>query len=614
MEKNQQSRIISVCVFLLLLLGSLSVRLIWIQVNRGADLAESARAHYEYEQVLEAPRGRIFDRNGELLATSQIVYDLVVDCVHLRDPGLAKVGLAKKESGKPGALRHSYDPGELQIRYMDYVVEVISGVTRISEADLARKLKSSEKGELVLARNIEEDYRKELQQMLSDAAIGGIYLRKTHRRTYPSPLSLTHVIGYVGADQKGKEGVERVFDAEMTGIDGYKVCERDRRRREILAYRKASIAPIPGRDVYLTIDMALQAEVETQVSKLMTMYRPEKISTIWLHPQTGEVLALANRPHFDLETRVGERRNIAVADVYQPGSTFKIVGFGAAFDQKLVKPDTMIDCHNGEYDEEGFVMKDHAPFGKLTAEMVLAKSSNIGSYMVAKPLGEKAFHRYMELFGFGTKTGIALTAESAGAIFPVDQWTRPSFSSKVIGYEVMVTPLQMAAACGVVANRGLYKSPVLVKGITDSDISGLRKSAINRERRVISEQAARDLKNCMVSALRIGTARRASIPGYTVAGKTGTARKHVENVGYVDGRYVVSFVGFLPADNPQLLGIVVIDDPKSKDLDLYGGTIAAPAFKSIAQEAVKILGIKPDVPDELTSLRDKSNLAVAREE
>lgn len=597
----------------MILLGSLSVRLVYIQFFKGDALSESARVHYEHEQILEAPRGRIFDRNGELLASSQVVYNLVVDCVHLRDPGLARMGLARKEGKDVKSLRYRYQPDELQNRYFEYVVEVLSGVTRVPQPELAKKLKSKDTGELVLARNIEDDFQRELQKVLTDKAIGGVYLRQTHRRNYPSPQTLTHVIGYVGGDQKGREGIEKVFDTEMTGIDGYKVCERDRRRQEIYAYRKASIAPIPGKDVYLTIDMGLQSEVENQIVKLMTMYSPEKISTVWLRPKTGEVLAMANRPHFDLESRVGARRNIAVSDLYQPGSTFKLVAFGGAFDQGVVSPDTLIDCHDGEYSGEGFVMKDHAPFGKLTAEMVLAKSSNIGTYMVARPLGRDGFHHYMDLFGFGRKTGIASTAESPGAIYPVNQWTGPSFSSKAIGYEVMVTPLQMATACGVIANGGVYQSPVLVKGVTDSDAADFNGGAQNRARRVISKEAAADLKDCMVTALRIGTARRAAIPGYTVAGKTGTARKHVENVGYVDGRYVVSFVGFLPADDPELLGIIVIDDPKSNDLDLYGGTVAAPAFKSIAQEAVKILGIMPNAPLETTSRTNESSVASIRD-
>lgn len=588
------------------------MRLIYIHIARGDSLAASAKSHYEYEQVLEAPRGRIFDRNGELLASSQIVYSLVVDCVHLRDPGLASIGLAKKESKSARYLRRLYLNGELQSRYLEYVVEVLSPLTRIPPDELARKLKSNETGELVLAQNIEDDFRKNIEQILTDNAIGGIYLRKSHRRFYPSPMSLTHVIGYVGADQKGFEGIEKVFEDDMRGIDGYKICERDRKRREIHAYRKSSIAPVPGKDIYLTIDMGLQTEVETQISKLMTMYHPEKISTIWMNPKSGEVLAMANRPHFDLETRIGNRCNSSVSDVYQPGSTFKIVAFGAAFDQGLVTPETIIDCHKGNYSKEGFVMKDNSPHGKLTVEMVLAKSSNIGSYLVAKPLTKQGFHNYMDLFGFGRKTGIALTSENSGAIYPVDQWTLTSFSSKVIGYEVLVTPLQMVTACGVVANGGVYKSPIIVKGVSDTDTAELNKIAQNRERRAISDQAATQLKNCMVTAMRVGTGQEAAIPGYTVAGKTGTARKHVENSGYIDGRYVVSFVGFLPASNPQLVGLIIIDDPQCEDLNLYGGTIAAPAFKSMAQEAVKILGIQPDVPEELTATAGKSNIASAR--
>lgn len=614
LERGQQQRILIACSCLVLLLSTLSARLIYLQFLRGDELSAKARSHYEYEEFLEAPRGRIFDRNGELLASTQIVYSMVVDFAHLRDPGLASIGLGKKEGVAPGDLRLSCAPGELRDRYLEYVVETLAGLTRLSPVDLRAKMKSRESGELILARKIEDDFRRQLEKELREHRIGGIYLRKSHRRFYPSPSSLTHVIGFVGSDQKGREGVEKVFDREMTGEPGFRVCERDRHRREIHAYRQSNVEAVPGKDIHLTIDMALQTEVEIQVDKLMTMYSPEKLTTIWMRPATGEVLALANRPHFDLETRRGQRRNIAVTDVYEPGSTFKMVTFGAAFDQGVIEPSSLIDCHNGEYDEEGFVMKDHARFGVLPAEMVLAKSSNIGAYRAVHPIGERAFHQYMVDFGFGAKTGIGLTAENSGAIYPVEQWNQTSFSSKAIGYEVLVTPLQMAAACGVVANRGIYRSPVLVSGVSRGKGEPIEPAIPGAERRVLSEEAADDLRRCMVTALQLGTGRRAGIPGYTVAGKTGTARKHVENVGYADGRYVVSFVGFLPSEDPELLGLIVIDDPKSNDLDLYGGTVAAPAFRSIAQEAVKILGIQPDVPEELTSRPERSNLTASREE
>ena len=599
MDREQQHRIVRACVFLVFLLSLLTLRLAWIQIFHGEHLTEQARTHYEHTETLEAQRGRIFDRNGELLASSQIVYSLVVDCAHLRDPGLASIGLAKKEKSDPRRLRNFYQPAELKERYLSYVTETLAEVTRLPAEELAGKLRKKKRGEIVLARNIEADYRRRLQELFRERAIKGVYLKKANRRFYPSPSTLAHVIGFVGADQQGREGIEKVFNLEMKGIDGHRICQRDRRRREIFSDEQSRVDPIPGKDIYLTIDMGLQTEVETQLDKLMKKYDPEKISTIWLRPSTGEVLALANRPHFDLETRSGNRRNIAVTDVYQPGSTFKIVAFGAAFDAEIVQPETLINCHGGRYEEESFVMKDHSAYGQLPAEMVFAKSSNIGSYQVARPLGEKRFHDYMSRFGFGRRTGIALTAENSGAIFPVNEWTETSFSSKVIGYEVMVTPLQMAAACAVAANGGIYRSPVLVKGISKGEGHPPHPTAGNSPKRIISEAAAEKLKRCMIKAMREGTGRKASVPGYSIAGKTGTARKHVENIGYVDGRYVVSFVGFLPVQNPELVGLIVIDDPKSKDLNLYGGTIAAPAFQSIAREAVKILGIAPDVPNEL---------------
>ncbi|MEO0416925.1 MAG: penicillin-binding transpeptidase domain-containing protein, partial [Verrucomicrobiota bacterium] len=299
--------------------------------------------------------------------------------------------------------------------------------------------------------------------------------------------------------------------------------------------------------------------------------------------------------------------NIAVSDVYQPGSTFKLVAFGAAFDRNLANPSTPINCHNGHYDLENFVMKDHYPYGNLSTEMVFAKSSNIGAYMVARPLNRHVFHYYMQQFGFGRKSGIQLTAEHGGQIYPVSKWNATSFSSKVIGYEVMVTPLQMAMAANVVANDGAYVAPTVVKGVKNPATGKWSKETPIERVKVISERAAYQVQRCMVSATSEGgTGTLAAIDGYSVAGKTGTARKHVENVGYVEGRYVVSFVGFLPAENPELLGLVMIDDPRSEELNLYGGSVAAPAFRRVAEGGVKLLGIKPDLDELSVTMTDLS--------
>ncbi len=622
LNSRLKTRLVVGCGMLVLTLSLLSVRLFFIEAFQGGDLSAKARAHYEYKEELPAERGRIFDRSGELLARNQTVFSLVVDSQHLRDQGLASIGLARAEKVSSHEIRKKYLPQEIQSRYREYVAESLSAVLREPKQDLARRLREKEVGPLVLSKGIEDDFAEQLEEWIDERALAGIYLQRGQRRYYPSPLSLTQVIGFVDSDGVGASGVEKTFDAEMTGTPGYRYCERDSRRREIHAYRGLQVDPRAGRDVYLTIDMALQSVLERELDAVIDEDRPGKVTAIWMDPRNGEVLAMASRPHFDLATREGIRgmdpirRNIAITDLYQPGSTFKIVGFSGAFDRGLADPSMEVDCHMGNYDLEGFVLKDHHEYGRLTAEMAFAKSSNIGAYLVTRPLNKHVFHHYMQEFGFGKKTGIELNAESDGRIFPVSRWTATSFSSQVMGYEVAVTPLQMATACSVIANGGVLKPPTILKGLKENRrdaelVGGLSAPA----RRIISEKAAMQVRRCMVAAIgEKGTGTNAAMPGYTVAGKTGTARKHVENVGYVSGRYIASFMGFLPAENPELLGLIVIDDPRLEGREVYGGSVAAPFFKRVAEDAVKILGIEPDRPEELIPAVEEGIVAVEHSE
>jgi len=602
-----KTRLVGACAFLLILLCLLSGRLVWIEMVKGGALATEARAHYEYEMVLPAKRGRIFDGNGDLLARNQTVYTLKVDCHHLRDLGLACIGLARKEGVSAQAIRRKYLPAEIRSVYRGHVVECLSAPLRIPKHTFGRELNSKETGEIILAKQLEEDFARQIEVLLEENSLGGLYLERGQRRYYPSPRSLTHVIGYVNAENEGMEGVEKVFDDEMRGRPGIRYCERDRRRRELRAYRGKHVEPVPGNDVHLTIDMALQYHVESALDGVMEAFGPEKVSSVWLRPRTGEVVAMASRPHFDLDSREGNRRNIAISDLYQPGSTFKIVAFGGAFDRGLILPSTPVDCHMGLYNLEGFELKDHHDYGVIPAEKAFAKSSNIGAYLVARPLNPHVFHYYMRQFGFGEASGIELTAENDGTVYPVSEWTTTSFSSAVMGYEVAVTPLQMAAACGIIANDGIYQAPTVVKKVVDHEGIERDLGEARVTRRVISERAARQVKRCMVAVLEEGgTGTKAAIPGYTIAGKTGTARKHVVNVGYVSGRYVVSFMGFFPADDPELVGIVMIDDPRADGIHLYGGTIAAPVFREIAEKAIRLYGMEPDKPEELLPEADQT--------
>ena len=328
------------------------------------------------------------------------------------------------------------------------------------------------------------------------------------------------------------------------------------------------------------------------------------MTAVIMDPYTGEVLAMASRPHFDLSTRKGSRGNIAVSDRYEPGSTFKIVALSAALEKKAINPDTPIFCEWGSWQTGGMVVKDHHPYGSLTASEVIMKSSNIGIYKIARAAGKKSFFSYMQKFGFGERTGISLTSESPGRIYPPEKWSRPSFASMSRGYEVAVTPIQMASALGVIANGGELMKPMLLRKITDSDGQLVEQHEPQVLRRVISEKTAHQVREAMVTVVSDkGTAKRAKVEGYVVAGKTGTARKVAKGgKGYLVGQYVVSFMGFLPAENPQFTALVMIDDPHAEGIKLYGGTIAAPVFAQLAKEAVNYLNIPPTVPkEELTA-------------
>lgn len=609
MDRGLKTRLVVGCFLLVMVLSTLSVRLFHIEAFRSDGLAAQARDHYEARDPLPARRGRIYDRSGELLARSQTVYTLEVDPYHLRDPLLACIALGERDKISPQTVRKRHLPEELAGLYREYVSECVAAILDAPVHEIARQLREETRGSIVLAKDIEDDFARQVEKVIDAKKLGGVMLRAGERRYYPSPLSLTQVIGYVDEKGVGVAGVEKIFEDEMRGTDGFRFCERDRSRREIRAYRGQQVDPVAGKDVYLTVDMGVQSIVERELDAVIDRFRPAKATVILIDPSNSEVIAMASRPHFDLSTRRGirgqepVRRNPAVSDLYQPGSTFKIVGFGGAFDRGLADPSTEVDCHMGEYALDGFTLKDHHPYGMLPARVAFAKSSNIGAYLIARPLNKELFHHYVKQFGFGSKTGLELNAEHAGRVIPVEKWSAPSFSSQVMGYEVSVTPMQMAMACAVIANDGVFLTPTILRGVK-ADVRGadLVKGPERTGRRVLSEKAAHQVMQCMIETMgEHGTGTKGNVPGYTVAGKTGTARKHVENVGYVDGLYVASFMGFLPAENPRLLGLVVIDEPKATGPMVYGGAVAAPVFQAIASEAVKILGIEPDRPEELQS-------------
>ncbi|MEM1297077.1 MAG: penicillin-binding protein 2, partial [Verrucomicrobiota bacterium] len=499
-------------------------------------------------------------------------------------------GLAAAEETTPEELRANYSRSVLLRRYRFHLSNQLHETLGLSRAELDRKLVEPERPVIDLVKNLEEDQYRELDELFATKNLGGLGFRREIRRFYPSNHRLTHVLGFVDSRNVGKEGIEGKMDHILRGEEGERRVRRDSRGREITAYRIEERPARNGRDVHLSIDMGLQELVERSLERAVRRYRPEKICAIWMQPQTGEILALANRPHFDLSTREGDRRNFAVQDTYEPGSTFKIVALGGAMERELISPESMVFCHNGKFEEAGYVLTDSHPHDRLSVREVMAKSSNVGAYQIARQLGKSRFYDAVNGFGFNRKTRLHLTGEAGGLIKHPDQWSVTSFSRMAIGYEVSITPLQMLNALGVIANGGELLRPRVVGSVDETPTVRMSRS------RTLSPQTAKKLTSTLVAVTKPGgTAERAQVPGFTVAGKTGTARKHSEaQKSYVEGHYVVSFMGFLPAEKPELMGIVVFFDTQGGFGGVSGGTIAAPIFAEMAQQAVAYLNLQPN--------------------
>ena len=609
-----------VCIALVVAFTGLSARLVYVQIVQHDQYAERAMRQRSHTVTLPAYRGRIFDAGGELLVDNFPTQDLKADRRRLRNIDVCVRGLAHAEGFKPKALRSMYPDEEIIQRYAGRLAHVIAGA--VGEEASAKIMQLAKQGplrqELTLARKVDHDVATRLAQILEQEKLGGIRFEDSIKRFYPNPRSMGHVLGWVDHKGDGKAGIEGVLDARLRGVDGRRLVERDRRHDEIAMFRGETVEPVDGEDVHLTIRMPLQIVVEQAVRRLVDEHDPEKVSAIFMDPFTGEILAMANYPDFNLETREGNRRNFAVADRYEPGSTFKVISLAACYDAGAVLPGDEIDCHNGAYHEgPGFkVFRDHHPYDYLETGMVLAKSSNIGTYMMVKELGKHTLYTYIRDFGFGSPTGIALTGEAAGLVHKPNSrhWSRTSLSRVGIGYEVDVTPLQMVNALCAVANGGNLMQPQVVGKITDASGNATYRFKPHKVRRVISEETADQMRSDMLLVTGAkGTGKLGRVEGYPTAGKTGTARKpnkEDRSKGYMAGHYVVSFMGFLPAENPRLAGIIVVDDPTGKGVSRYGGTVAAPVFREIAAAAMNYMGVEPSVVPR-RALKTKGPVAAA---
>jgi len=398
-------------------------------------------------------------------------------------------------------------------------------------------------------------------------------------------------------EMSGRDGVERWMDAKLAGARGWRITETDNRRREIVVYREQEVEPRPGLDVVLTIDSVIQDIIETELAEVMKQHRPISAEAMVLRPRTGEVLALGQLPNYDPnqpgKAPADHLRNRIIADMVEPGSTFKIVVVSAALNEHLVTLADTFDCERGAWHFMGRVLHDaHGGYGMLTVENIIAKSSNIGSAKIAVyKLGEQRLYDYMRAFGLGMRTGVTLPGEVNGLVWPVPKWDKLMISRIPMGHAVAVTHIQMAMAMCAIANNGRLMRPMLISRLQDSTGKVFARYQPQEVRQAIGPDAAQKLVTALKTVpTKDGTAPKAALDHYTVAGKTGTANK-VINGQYAPDKYISSFIGFFPADEPELCISVMLDEPHE---GYYGGQIAAPVFKRIAEQVASYMKLRPD--------------------
>ena len=565
MKWNSRTRCAIVCLGFILLFSLFSFRLIYLQMVKHDEYAGLAAEKHVIKQPIFAERGTILDANSEVLAHNVPVETVVADASRVND--------------------------------VETTIDLVSNQLQLPRGEVSEKLRSDRRY-IVLKREVAKASVDSLRQQLRAKNLRGIYFEQDATRIYPNGTMLCHVIGFTDFDHKGIQGVEGSLDEYLRGQDGYRYIEHNRAGQEIVLYRGQERAPRNGYQVHLTIDLNLQNIVENEIDAAMQQYSPKKATIILMRPQTGEILAMANRPAFDLNKRPDAKpeqmKNRAICDMMEPGSTFKIVTAAAAINEHKFGLDSYIFCENGVWNYGGTPLHDHAAFGDLSVKDILVKSSNIGAAKMAVNLGDQKFYEYIRRFGFGERTGVELPGEIAGLIRPPGSWSKISITHIPMGHEIGVTPLQMATAMCAIANGGKLMTPRIVKSITTADgkaVSTLKPIVL---RQVISPQTANEIGTALRGVVSDrGTAAAAAVPGFTIAGKTGTAQKVGPHGGYEKGKEVVSFCGYLPADHPEFVGFVVLDDAQTKPEQNYGGQVAGPIFSHIAEKAARYLDLEP---------------------
>ena len=553
------------CAFLGLL-----ARLGYLQVYKHDEYARLAENQHAKTVPLHAKRGPILDRNGQPLAVSSRADTLYVT---------------------PGKVEHA---PRLAARLSPILGEPIR--------DVLRRLTVSKKFAPVRRR-----LTPDMARAVLDLKDPSLTMVDDTMRLYPNRELAAQLVGFEGAEGKGLAGIEQAWDTHLAGAEGRAVVERDALGREVTGAPIVLKPAVPGQGVVLTIDATIQYLAEKEVDAAWRRTRAKSAMAVAMDPRTGEILAMAIRPTYNPNafgvSTDEDRRARAVTDPFEPGSTFKVIMAASALQEGVVRPTDRIYGENGAITVANATIHDWKKYGWLTFTEVLQNSSNVGSIKVGLQIGKERYYKYMTAFGFGSPTNLGLPGESRGQLRPPTQWSGLSLATMSIGQEISVTAVQMVAAFGAVANGGRLMQPQIIRATLDAQGRELRSFEPKPVRQVISPDTARTLTEMMVNVVANGTGHNAAIPGYEVAGKTGTAQKmDPATRRYSRAPGVLSFVGFVPADDPRLVMIVLLDEPKNEK---WGSEAAAPIFSAIGRETLRYLNVAP---------RDSSPVPIVRGE
>jgi len=535
-----------------------AARLVHLQTAQFEDLTRQARRQQERTVEVSPQRAVIYDRNLNPLAIGVEVESVFAVPGEVADPARTARVLAP-------LLR--MDAGEVRTRLEGTGARYFSWVKRKVTAREAERVRA--------------------------LGIRGVYFQKENKRFYPKRELAAHVLGYVGVDDQGLAGIELSHEKTIRGRAGQLLIERDARQRW---FRRTGRASEPGQSVVLTLDETIQYIAERELGTAMTQSRALAGTVIVMDPYSGEVLAMANAPTYNpnrhSDVRRAVLRNRAIADSYEPGSTFKIITLAAALEEGLTNPSEMIDCQMGSIVLAGHTIRDHKPFGMLSVSQILQYSSDVGAIKLAMRVGSQQFYRYWRSFGFGTPTGIELPGEAAGLTKPPERWSKISIGAMAMGQEVGVTPLQLAVATSVVANGGWWVPPHILRDRVAELPPGEVDPALAR--RVLSPKTVDQMQRMMREVVTMGTGKLGQPEAYTAAGKTGTAQKiDPANGHYSPTDHVASFVGYAPAESPLFTILVALDSPRGR---YHGGDAAAPVFQRIAAQVLAYRNVPAMLP------------------